>query len=46
MGHLIYIWKAKQALVEYVDLPTPIDSVQPKSNLITYHRSKVERASV
>ena len=46
MGHLTYDWKAKRALVEITDSPTPNDTVQPELDPVTRHCSKVGRAFV
>ena len=46
MGYLTYDWKAKQALVEATDSPTPNNSMQPEPDPVTRHCSKVEAASV
>ena len=42
---LTYDWKAKRELVEYVDLPTPKDSMLLEPDLVIRHCSKVGGAS-
>ena len=42
---LIYNWRAKGDLVEYVALPTPKDNVQLELDLVIRHCSKVGKAS-
>ena len=46
MGHLTYDWKAKRALVENTNLPTPNDSMRSEPNPVIRHCSKVGVAFV
>ena len=46
MGHLTYDWKAKRALMEIMDSPTPNDTMRSEPDQVTRHCSKVGEASV